>query len=124
MAIRNLFVQLFADPGKLKKKKENSEFSAITSWFSQNNILDLLDKENDKVYAAALSMVDGLEELVTKYHPKVKDVDKLCLMEFALHGLAEHSLLSKNKLVEGTSFKDLFGSLLNQDFNFGKEGAN
>jgi magnesium chelatase subunit I len=41
-------------------------------------------------------------------------------MEFALHGLAEHSLLSKNKLVDGTTFKDLFGSLLNQNLNFDK----
>jgi len=42
-------------------------------------------------------------------------------MEFALHGLAEHSLLSKNKLVSGIGFKDLFGSLLNQDLNFGRD---
>jgi len=41
-------------------------------------------------------------------------------MEFALHGLAEHSLLSKNKLVAGTSFKDYFGSLMNQGYNFDK----
>jgi magnesium chelatase subunit I len=115
LAIRNLFVELFPDPAKLKKKKEASEYSAITAWFSQNNILDLLDSENDKVYASALSLVDGLEELVSKYHPKAKGEEKLVLMEFALHGMAEHSLLGKNKLVAGVTFKDLFGSLLNQD---------
>lgn len=120
MAIRNLFVQLFPDPAKLKRKKESSEYHAITNWFSQGNILDLLNNENDKVYSSALSIVDGLEQLVLNYHPKVSGPEKLVLMEFALHGLAEHSLLSKNKLVEGISFKDLFGSLLNQGTGFNK----
>jgi magnesium chelatase subunit I len=47
------------------------------------------------------------------------------MMEFALHGMAEYSLLSKHKLVTGTSFKDLLSSMLNlqdsedndEDFN-------
>jgi magnesium chelatase subunit I len=42
-------------------------------------------------------------------------------MEFALHGLAEHSLLSKNKLSQGVSFNDLFSSLLNQNSGFGDD---
>lgn len=120
LAIRNLFVQLFPDPAKLKRKKEVSEYSAIIQWFAQNNILDLLDKENDKVYASALSVVDGLDELVSNYYPQAKGAEKLNLMEFALHGLAEHSLIGKNKLTEGTSFKDLFGTLMNQDLDFEK----
>ena len=121
LAIRNLFVQLFPDPAKLKRKKESSDYSEIVDWFSQNNILDLLDKETDKVYSSALSFVEGLEELVSKYYPKLKGTEKITLMEFVLHGLAEHSLLSKNKLVEGVSFKDYFGSLMNQNLNFDKE---
>jgi hypothetical protein len=31
--------------------------------------------------------------------------------------MAEHSLLSKNKLAAGISFRDLFGTLLNQGFS-------
>lgn len=122
LAIRNLFIQLFPDPAKLKRKKEVSEYSNIINWFSQNNMLDLLDKENDKVYTSALRIVDGLEELVETYFPKAKGAEKLNLMEFTLHGLAEHSLISKNKLVGGTSFKDLFGTLMNQNFDFEKGG--
>jgi len=121
LSIRNLFLQLFPDPAKLKRKKDISDYSTITGWFSQNNILDLLDVESDKVYTSALAVVDGLEELVTKYHPEAKGAEKSVLMEFALHGLAEHSLISKNKLVEGVTFKDLFGSLLNQGFD--KDGV-
>jgi magnesium chelatase subunit I len=123
LAIRNLFIQLFPDPARLKRKKESSEYSEIINWFSQNNVLDLLEKENDKIYSSALKVVEGLDELVNKYHPKAKGNEKLVLMEFALHGLAEHSLLSKNKLVDGVSFKDLFGSLMNQNLGF-EQGGN
>ncbi len=117
LAIRTQFVNLFPDPAKLKRKKESSEYADITAWFSQGNSIDLLDNENDKVYGSALRVIDGLEELVSKYHPHVKGNDKLVLMEFALHGMAEHSLISKNKLVSGVGFKDLFGALLSQNFN-------
>ena len=121
LAIRNTFIQYFPDPSKLKRKKEHTDYTGIINWFSQNNMLDLLDKQNDKVYASALSIVDGLEELVKKFHPDVKGTDKFVLMEFALHGMAEHSLLSKNKLAHGVVFKDLFDSLLNENMNFGRE---
>lgn len=117
LAIRTQFVNLFPDPAKLKRKKESSEYAGITAWFSQGNSIDLLDNENDKVYGSALRVIYGLEELVSKYHPQVKGNDKLVLMEFALHGMAEHSLISKNKLVSGVGFKDLFGALLSQNFN-------
>ena len=121
LAIRNTFIQYFPDPGKLKRKKENSEYSTIINWFSQTNVLDLLENENDKVYSSALTIVDDLENLVKKYYPTAKGAEKFVLMEFVLHGLAEHSLLSKNKLAQGVSFKDLFNSLMNSDQNFGRE---
>ncbi len=116
LAIRNMFVQLFPDPGKLKRKKESSEYSTIVSWFSKNNKVDLTNEANDKQYSSALTIVDGLEELINKYQPSVKGTDKTVLMEFVLHAMAEHSLISKNALQEGTSFKDLLGSLLNMNF--------
>lgn len=121
LAIRNTFEQIFPDPGKLKRKKEQTDYSSIINWFSKGNLLDLLDSENDKVYSSALTIVDGLEDLVEKYQPQAKGNDKLVLMEFALHGLAEHSLLSKSLLNQGVTFKDLFNSLLNQNLNFGNE---
>jgi magnesium chelatase subunit I len=116
LAIRNIFVQLFPDPGKLKRKKESSEYATIVNWFSKNNKVDLTNESNDKQYSSALTIVDGLEELINKYQPEVNGTDKIVLMEFVLHAMAEHSLISKNALLEGTSFKDLLGSLLNMNF--------
>jgi magnesium chelatase subunit I len=119
LAIRNLFLEYFPDPSKLKRKKESSEYSEISSWFSQNSV-DLNDEQNDKVYAAALNIVDGLAESIENHHKDLTGNAKLVMMEFVLHGLAEHSLISKNKLVSGVTFKDLFGSLMNQGLNFDK----
>jgi magnesium chelatase subunit I len=120
LSIRNLFAQIFPDPSKLKRKSEKESYFEIVNWFSKGNGLDLLEQENDKVYGAALSVVDGLEEFVGKYCPNETKNEKLVIMEFVLHGLSEHSLISKNKLTDGTSFKDLFGSLMNQNLNFEK----
>lgn len=114
LAIRNLFLQYFPDPAKLKRKKTKSDYSEISAWFSQGNIIDLLENENDSVYGSALKVIDGLEELVDQYQPGKTGSEKYLFMEFALHGMAEHSLLSKSKLSTGVSFRDLFGSLLNQ----------
>jgi magnesium chelatase subunit I len=114
IAIRHLFAEWFPDPQKLKRKKEGSEYGDIMQWFSQNNILDLFDHEKDSVYTSALRVVEGLEALVEKYHPGLKGNDKYVMMEFVLHGMSEHSLLSKSIISSGVSFKDLFGSLLNQ----------
>jgi len=112
LAIRNTFTQLFPDPGKLKKKKESSEYAAITEWFGAGNAVDLMDDENDKEHTATLHGIDGLEALVRRHHPTARGTEQLALMEFVLHGLAAHSLISRNKLTRGIGFNDLFSSLL------------
>jgi len=115
LAIRNLFIQLFPDPAKLKRKKENNEYARIINWFAQNKGTDLADAASDKAYTLALNNVDGLAELVEKFHPNTKGHAKHVMMEFVLHGLAEHSLISKSKFTGGVGFSDLFGSLLNKE---------
>lgn len=62
-------------------------------------------------YKKALNSVPGLANLVQKFHPEKDETEKLFLMEFCLHGLAEHSLISRNKLTAGTQFKDLLSSM-------------
>ncbi len=121
LAIRNTFLQFFPDPGKLKKKKENSEYSRIVNWFSQSNIVDLTDDEDDEEYSIKLLSIDGTEELMRKHQPDAKGTEKLVMMEFILHGLAEHSLLSKSKLTQGVRFNDLFNSLLSQSAEYGED---
>lgn len=112
LAIRNTFTQLFPDPAKLKKKKDNSEYAPIIAWFAQGNTIDMLEAHTDQAYQAALSIIDGLEDTVTRYQPNATGNTKWLLAEFLLHALAEHSLIAKNRLKNGTRFNDLFSALL------------
>ena len=114
-AIRMQFRNYFPDPEKLKRKKEVSPFSEITEWFSAGNEADMLNDMPNKDYSKTLSSVPGLEDAIKKYFPKAKSEEKILLMEFLLHGLAEYSLLSKNNLTSGTRFRDLFTSVFNQE---------
>jgi magnesium chelatase subunit I len=52
-----------------------------------------------------------LEEVVTQLVESVPEKEKEFFMEFALHGLAEYSQLSKKMLDTGLQFKDLFSSM-------------
>jgi magnesium chelatase subunit I len=60
-----------------------------------------------------LYSVDGLYGIVKKYYPQANDKENALLMEFILHGLAAHSLISKKVLDGKIEFKDLMGSMLN-----------
>ncbi len=124
-AIRTQFTQYFPAPEKSKKivkqnggtgkdQKLPSVYQEIVSWFTDGNHLDLLHDLTDEQYQTTLQSVPGLKNLVDKYFPKLPASEKLFMMEFVLHGLAEFSLLSKNTLVAGTQFKDLFSTVFSE----------
>jgi magnesium chelatase subunit I len=112
-AIRSQFLNYFPDPDKEKKKKDKSKnvYKTVTDWFGEGNTLDLLHDVSDKDYKKMLNSVPGLKELTETYQKDQPEEVTLFLMEFCLHGLAEHSQLSRNPLTAGTQFKDLFSSM-------------
>lgn len=115
-AIRSVFIQHFPNPERLKKKKEvetTGAYSRITEWFERGKTIELLNDVSDKVYARELNKVDGLAALIDELQPDAKPIERHLWMEFVLHGLAEYSKLSKNRMEEGMQFRDLFGSMLN-----------
>ncbi len=110
-AIRTQFINYFPDPDKFRKQKEKSPYKKITNWFGEGNTVDLLHDQSNAEHEAALKGVPGLLDLINEFH-KAQDIpSKLFLMEFALHGLAEYSLLSKHNLSSGLRFKDLLSSM-------------
>jgi magnesium chelatase subunit I len=111
-AIRSHFLEFFPNPEQEKKQKQNS-YKTIVDWFGDGETLDVMNDASNKDYRKTLNGVPGLSELVEKLHGKKRDEEKLLLMEFALHGLAEYSMLSKRQLVSGTQFKDLLSSMFN-----------
>jgi magnesium chelatase subunit I len=58
-----------------------------------------------------LNQVPGLAELINEFHKNQDQEAKLFLMEFALHGLAEFSLISKHNLTAGLQFRDLLSGM-------------
>ncbi|MDH5608507.1 MAG: magnesium chelatase, partial [Cyclobacteriaceae bacterium] len=113
-AIRKQFVNYFPDPDVLRKRKDfTNPYKKITDWFGDGNMIDLLhdDREND--YQKELLSVPGLQELVKEKYANEEKEYQFFLMELALHGLAEYSLLSKHALEKGMQFKDLISSMFN-----------
>lgn len=112
-AIRKQFEALFPSPEKIKKSKGLNPYTKIINWFNDGNIIDLYEWMTEDEYEKTLKSVPGLDELVRERMQDAEKDQKLLLMEFALHGLAEFSQISKQKLESGIQFKDLIGGMLN-----------
>jgi len=112
-AVKTLFIRFFPDPEKARKSKSANPYTLITNWFTEGNTLDISDSLTFAQYKKGLTGVTGLYDLVKKFHPQLGENQTLLLMEFVLHGLAEHSQLNKNYLDGGFGFSDMFDSLFN-----------
>lgn len=127
-AIRNHFITLFPDPGKLKRKKQVSPYQGILDWFAENEQLDILLSDNEKMYKRALDSIPALHDLVKQTVGKqnLSSNEMYLMKEFVLHALAEHSQIGKGTLVSGgVQFKDLVGSVFSpKDLGFSDEDLN
>jgi magnesium chelatase subunit I len=117
-SVRTLFSQYFPSPESLKRRKgreaqtKENPFRPVIGWFDAGNALDTPFNMTDEERWHRLCSVDGLLALVKKHHPKASQEETALFMEFVLHGLASHSLISKKSLDTGIAFKDLMGSML------------
>ena len=114
-SIKTLFSRYFPDPEKSKKSKSPNPYQLISEWFAEGNTTDLSDMLTAAQYKKELMQINGLYDLVKKFHPKLSSNQTLLLMEFVLHGLAEYSQLSKDYLEGGFGFSDMFESLFTVD---------
>jgi magnesium chelatase subunit I len=110
-ALRSQFISYFPDPDKFRKQKEKSPYKKISNWFGDGNTVDLLHDMSGREFEKGLKSVPGLLDLVNEFHKGQDQATKLFLMEFALHGLAEYSLISKHNLTAGLQFKDLLSGM-------------
>ncbi|GAB2776429.1 magnesium chelatase [Rhabdobacter roseus] len=122
-AIRTQFLNFFPDPEKAKKGKRNF-FAKIVEWFGSGNEIDLFSDMTDREYQARLKTIEGLDDFVDEFTSRLSREEKLFMMEFALHGMAEYSLIGKQSLDQGMHFKDLVSSMFSgpggddEDFDF------
>lgn len=110
-AIRTQFLHYFPNPESLKKKKSaRNPFQKVQDWFGENE-MDMLSSLTNREYEARLRTIEGLDDVIDEFHRGLSREEKLFLMEFALHGMAEYSLIGKQSLDHGMQFKDLLGSM-------------
>jgi magnesium chelatase subunit I len=111
-ALRTQFVSYFTDPETIRKSKTTKNpYKTIADWFGEGNMVDMLNDFTKEEYEKELMQIPGLDALVNDVHGKQPKEFRLFLMEFALHGLAEYSVLSKHTLERGMQFKDLLSSM-------------
>lgn len=110
-AIRSQFLNYFPDPDKFRKQKEKSPYKKITDWFGDGNTLDLLNDMPQEEFEKKIKNIPGLADLINEFQRKQEPAAKFFLMEFALHGLAEFSMISKHNLTAGQQFKDLLSGM-------------
>jgi magnesium chelatase subunit I len=113
-AIKKQFEEYFPSPDKIKKTSEKNPYAEIIHWFSHNN-LDLLNNSSDKEYYKILCGVTNLGAFIKKTHPDLPENEYYLMMEFLLHGLAEHSLISKQNVEFGLQFKDMISTMFTMD---------
>jgi len=114
-AIKEEYILSYPNPKMLKKQGDKNPMQPLSEWFSQGNHIDILLTDSQKDYEKSLKKVEGLENFVKSIYPKLSGKDLLLEMEFALYGMAEHSLLLRNHLVKGAQFKDLVGSIFSEE---------
>jgi magnesium chelatase subunit I len=124
-SIRTVFAHYFPQSESIKKRtgstgkssaearEKQNPYRSIIQWFDAGNGLELLQDYQDQERAEALYAVDGLHALVKAHFPKASESEQVLWMEFILHGLAGHSLISKRMLNQAIQFKDLIGSMVN-----------
>lgn len=113
-AIRVKFPQIFANPETFKRKKQASPYQPIIEWFGTNDLV-LLAMASEKEYALALYSVPGLDHIVKKYCQPMPENDRLLMMEFLLHGLAEYSVIGKSILDSSITFGDMMNQIFSSD---------
>lgn len=110
-AIRKEFIKYFPNPERLSRKETKSPFQDIIDWFSTHQ----LDLDNDALkeqYELELSEIQPLAKLVDQYGNASTKEEKILMIEFVLHSLAEFSLISKQSYHGKTNFNDILGSML------------
>ena len=81
-------------------------------WFFNESGFELLDDATDSEYKQQLDSVIPLRALISKYQPDLAPEDTYFFKEFVLWGLVEYNKLSKDRIIKGYQFNDLYGSYI------------
>lgn len=114
-AIRLEFMEHFDLPNKASAdgKNHHKQFNEVVQFFSDGKELEIPRNISDEDLKGALAELDGLLEIASTIE-EYKEAPTFWL-EFVLHGMAEHSLISKDFMTDGHVFGDLLQDMLSQN---------
>ena len=92
----------------------NKEKKTIIDHLAAENIQLQIDSSRDE-YANLLYSIPVLHEIVDKYCPGIQDEERLMMMEFVLHGLAEFSVIGKTVMDSSIEFSDIMNDIFRDD---------
>jgi magnesium chelatase subunit I len=120
-AVKEKFLSIFPNPTKLKKAKDKDPYGTLSAFFSDGNVISILNDDSDKNYREKLLSVPGLEKLVLEYTSPKDESEKILFMEFVLHALCEFEIISKDFIDKALYFRDpladALGDLFKDDDN-------
>ncbi len=112
-AIKEVFLQFFADPDKLRKGRDSDPYGIIKAWFSGGNAVNILNDAAELDYRKELDRVAGLRRFVEAHDLPEEGV--YIFMELVLHGLAEMDVINKNFVEATLTFNDSLATMLGED---------
>jgi magnesium chelatase subunit I len=91
---------------------EDATYKPLVRWFAAGNVADTADDSTAADHRKALDAVEGLADLV-RARGKPKDADEeTLLMELALEGLHQCSVIARDDLDGRVSYKDMLKEML------------
>ena len=109
-AIQALFDRLVPDSEKPQAGTEDkpSDFQPILAWFGEGNSLELSDDLADSELLARLGPIPNLESLGRRYLQPESEAEIAAAMELVIEALHQRSFLTKEELVNGRVYRDVF----------------
>jgi magnesium chelatase subunit I len=105
-------------PGKRRRgeeeipEPEDAFYRPVVRWFAAGNTAEVTDDAKEGAHRAVLERVDGLLDLVRR-HAAPKDAEEeTLLMELALEGLHQCSVIAREDLDGRVAFKDMLKEML------------
>ncbi|MGA9637040.1 AAA family ATPase [Flavobacterium sp.] len=113
-AIYTLFPGYFPKIEKLEKLDEKTTYTDLIEWFFVESGFELLDDTTNADYQEILDSIVPLEKLIKKYQPDLTPEDIYFMKEFVLWAMVEYKKISKDRIIEGYQFKDIYGSYISK----------
>jgi len=111
-AIKAVFDRHLPDAYAAGEGPEQQRFQPVLDWFSGGKALDLSDELPDAELERRLRALPALADLAAEHLGARPGADLAAAMELVLEGLHQSSLLAKDEIVGGRTYRDMFEEMV------------